>query len=232
MNSRKKKARVAGLIYLSMALTAPFGFLYVPSKLIVQGDATATANNITAHEMLFRLGIVSGLVSGVIFLFTVLALHELLKDVNQRLAVQMVTLVLVSVAIIFVNELNNLAALMLLSGADYLSAFPADQLHALALQFLRLHERGLVVNEIFWGLWLLPFGLLVFRSGFLPRFLGIWLVLNGIAYLVSSFTALLLPDYQDVVSLAVMPAVLGEVAIVLWLLIKGAKEQPLDAPAS
>ena len=229
--ARRKNARVAGLIYLSLALTAPFCLIYIPRTLIVRGNATATANNINAHESLFRLGIVAELLYAVTFIFVVLALYRLLKEVDQNHSALMVILGLVSVPIGFLNVLNNAAALTLLSGADYLSVFRTDQLHALAMLFITLHGYGNIVAGIFWGLWLFPFGLLVFRSGFLPRILGVWLIINCFAYLIISFTALLLPHYKEVVSLAMMPALLGELAIVLWLLIKGVKDQPLVDPA-
>jgi hypothetical protein len=174
----------------------------------------------------------SELVCATTFIFVVLALYRLLKEVNQNHAALMVILGLVSVPIGFLNALNNAAALTLLSGADYLSVFRTDQQHALAMLFLGLHSYGNTIAAIFWGLWLFPFGLLVCRSGFLPRILGVWLIINCFAYLAISFTALLLPHYKDVMSLATAPALLGELAIVLWLLIKGAKVQPLDDSAS
>ena len=231
MNSTKRNARVAGLIYLSLALTAPFCLIYIPSALIVRGNAAATANNIIAHESLFRVGIVSELLAAITFIFVVLALYRLLKEVNQNHAALMVILGLVSVPIGFLNVLNNAAALTLLNGADYLSVFRTDQLHSLAMLFLTLHGYGNTVAAIFWGLWLFPFGLLVFRSGFIPRILGVWLIINCFGYLAMSFTALLLPDYKAVVSLVTFPALLGELAIMLWLLIKGAKVQPLPDSA-
>ena len=227
MDSTKKNARVAGLLYLLLT-TGVFHLIYVPRTLIVRGNAAATANNILAHQSLFRLGIVSGLVTSVIFIFVALALYRLLKAVNQNLAVLMVVLVLISVPIAFLNELNNIAALTLLSGAGYLSVFRTDQLQALALLFLGLNSYGNIIAQIFWGLWLFPFGLLVFRSRFIPRILGVWLIINCFAYLAISFTALLLPDYRELVFRAAMPALLGELAIMLWLLIVGAKQQPLN----
>jgi hypothetical protein len=144
----------------------------------------------------------------------------------------MVILVLVSVAIGFVNELNNVAALTLFRGADSLAVFEKPQRDALAMLFLRLHGQGNAINEIFWGLWLFPFGVLVFRSRFLPRILGIWLIINGFAYLALNFTGVMLLQYQDVVSRITFPVLFGELAIALWLLIKGAKVQPLAAAAS
>src|SRR5712691_9357852 len=141
-------------------------------------------------------------------------------------------LALVSAAVGFMNVLSNIAALTLFRGADFLTVLEKSQRDALGMLFLRLHGQGNVINEIFWGLWLFPFGVLVMRSGFLPRILGVWLIINGLAYVVLSFTGLLLPQYQDLVFRDAFPFLLGELAIMLWLLIKGAKVQPLPAAAS
>jgi hypothetical protein len=226
INSIKKNARIAGFWYLLMALTGPIGLLYVPLKLIVPGDATATANNILASETLFRIGIVSNILCQLAFIFLVLALYRLLKGVDQQLALRMVALVLVAVPIAFLNMLNPLAALLLLSSADFLSVFAADQLHALAMVFINLEKYGTMIVQIFWGLWLLPFGLLVFKSGFFPKILGIFLVLACFGYLADSFTFLLFPGYADIVSsFAAVPEAVGEFSMVLWLLIIGAREQ-------
>ncbi|HLE35676.1 MAG TPA: DUF4386 domain-containing protein [Candidatus Acidoferrales bacterium] len=232
MSSTHNPGRVAGFLYLLLVVTAPLRLMYIPSTLFVRGDATATANNIAAHETLFRLGIVSDLLSGTICIFLVLALYRLLKGVDQNHAVLMVILGgLMPSAIYFLNTLNDAAALLLVRGADFLSVFDKPQRDALAMLFLRLHHHGVVANEIFWGLWLFPFGILVYRSGFLPRILGVWLIVNGFAYLAISFTGLLLPQYESMVFNSALPATLGEIAIMLWLLIKGAKVQPLAAPA-
>jgi len=232
MNSTKKTARVAGLLYLLMGIPAVFSLMYVPSKLIVRGDATATANNILASQSLFRLGIVSGLISATIFIFLVLVLYRLLKGVNQQHASLMAILALVQVPIAFLNEVNSLAAVILVRGADFLSVFEKLQRDALAMLVLNLHGQGIVVSEIFWGLWLFPLGLLVFRSGFFPRILGVLLIVNGFAYLISSFTYLLLPHYGPIVSRLMLLPEFGEPSFMLWLLIKGAKAQPLDDSAS
>jgi hypothetical protein len=214
-----------------MALTAPFSLIYVPRTLIVRGDATATANNILTHEMLFRLGIVADLISSVIFVCLAIALYRLLSGVNKTQASLMVALVLVSVAVGFMDVLNNIAALTLFRGGEFLGVFDKPQRDALAMLFLRLHGQGIVINEIFWGLWLVPFGVLVIKSRFLPRILGAWLILNGFAYLAISFTGLLVPQYNAMVYNIAFPVLFGEMAIALWLLIKGAKVQPLAAPA-
>ncbi len=233
MNSTKKAARIAGAWYVLLGLTAPFRLIYIPSALFVQGNATATASNIMAHETLFRVGILSDLLTGTIVIFVTLALYRLLKAVNQNHAVLMVILgSLMVTPIYFLNTLTDAAALLLVRGANFLSVFDEPQRDALAMLFLRLHHHGVVANEIFWGLWLFPLAVLIYRSGFLPRFLAVWLIVNGFAYLAISFTGLLLPRYEDMVSKIAFPAMLGEIALMLWLVIKGAKVQPLPAAAS
>ena len=229
MNSTKRTARVAGLLYLVMAISGFFSTMYIPSAFIVHGDATATANKIIASEWLFRIGIVSELFSATIFVFLALVLYELLQGVSKKQASLMVTLVVIAVAVAFLNELNELAALVLSRGADFLSVFEKQQRDALAMLFLTLHNYGFFIGMIFWGLWLFPFGVLVFRSGFLPRFLGVWLILGCFGYLASSFTSLLLPRYGPMVSEIAMVPEAGELAMILWLLIRGAKDQPLQA---
>jgi hypothetical protein len=232
MHPTDKGARVAGAVYLSMAVTAPFSLIYIPRTLIMRGNATATANNILAHETLFRLGIVAELITAVIFVFVVMALYRLLSGVNKTHASLMVALVVVSAAVGFMNVLNSIVAFTLFRGADSLAVFEKPQRDALAMLFLSLHSQGLVINEIFSGLWLFPFGVLVMRSRFLPRLLGVWLIVNCFAYLALSFTGLLLPQYYDIAFRSATPALLGEMAIMLWLLIKGAKVHLLLAPAS
>lgn len=178
MHPTVKTARVAGLLYLLMGLPAAFSLIYVPRTLIVHGDAAATATNILAHEMLFRIGIVCELVNAAGFIFVVRALYRLLNEVNKTQASLMVTLFLISVPISFLNVLNEIAALTLMHGAGFLSVFERPQRDALAMLFLGLHDHGIGVAAIFWGLWLFPFGILVMRSGFFPRILGLLLIIN------------------------------------------------------
>jgi hypothetical protein len=216
-----------------LVVLAPFRLIYIPSALYVRGSATATANNIANHELLFRLGMVSDLLCGTILIFLTLALYRLFREVNQNLAVLVVILGGLLPAIIdFLNVLNDAAALMLVRGADFLSVFDKPQRDALAMLFLRLHHQEIVAAEILWGLWLFPLAILTYRSRFLPRFLGVWLIINGFAYLLMSFTGLVLPRYEDMVSNIAFPALLGEMAFMLWLVVKGANPLPLDAVAS
>ncbi len=232
MHPTAKAARVAGAIYLSLVVIAPFSLMYVPSKLIVRGNASVTAGNIVAHEMLFRFSIVADLISTVIFICLGIALYRLLNEVNRTQASLMMGFVLVSSAVGFMNVLNNIAALILFRGGDFLAVFQKPQLESLGMLFLRLHDHGIIIDEIFWGLWLLPFGALVMRSRFLPRILGAWLILNGFAYVALSVTGLLLPQYQGVVYHFIFPILFGEMAIMLWLLIKGARMERLPVPAA
>jgi len=224
VSSIKQQARAAGRLYLFLAIFAPIGLMYVPGKLIVSGNATATADNLRASGWLLRIGIASELIHQTLAVFLVLALYRLFKAVNENHAKQLVVLgALVSVPIMFVNVLNEIAALILVSGAGYLSVFDTSQLDALAYLFLRLHARGITVASVFWGLWLFPFGMLVIRSGFIPRFLGILLMVAGAAYLASAFATLVLPRYASVVSQVALPLEVAEVPIIFWLVIWGAK---------
>src|SRR5438874_5534137 len=223
MHPLKKAARIAGAVYLSMVVTGPFSLIYVPSKLIVRGNAAATADNILAHETMFRLAILADLVGSVIFICLGIALYKLLSGVSKTWAGLMVAFVLVSAAVGFLNTLNNIAALILFRGADFLTVFDKPQRDALGMLFIRLHSQGILIDEMFWGLWLFPFGLLVYRSGFLPRFIGVWLMITCFGYVVLSVTALFFPAYYETAFKMAQPVLFGELAIMLWLLIKGAK---------
>jgi Domain of unknown function (DUF4386) len=232
MTSTTNPGRIAGTLYLLTSIVGFFAMGYVPSKLIVHGNATATADNILTFETLFRLGIAGQLIGMAGFIFVALALYDLLKRVNQRHAWLMVLLILVSIPITFLNEVNSIAALILVRGADFLSIFEKPQREALAMLFLKLHGQGLVVAEIFWGLWLFPLAALVYRSRFLPRFLGVWLALAGSAWVILSLTSILFPQYQDKVNTYSQPAFFGEIAFMLWLVIMGAKPPALDTADS
>lgn len=233
MRSTQQQARIAGWWYLLVAVSAPIGLMYVPGKLIVSGNATATADNIRDSGWLLRIGIASELFHQVIAIFLVLALYRLFKSVNENHARQLVILgALVSVPIMFVNVLNEIAALILVSGADFLSVFEKPELDALAYLFVRLHGLGITVASIFWGLWLFPFGMLVIHSGFIPRVFGYLLMIAGTAYLASAFATLVLPQFAPLVSQIALPLEVAELPIVVWLLIWGAKQRPADTPVT
>jgi len=228
MDSIKKQARLAGLLYLLASLPAFFAWGYVPNKLIVTGDASATANHFRASETLLRLSIGSELTGLIIFIFVVLALYRLFKPVSERHAVTMAILLLISLPISFLSVVNELAALIMVSGANFLSVFDQRQLDSLAYLFIRLHGQGNTIAQIFWGLWLFPFGLLVIRSGFIPRFLGYLLFAAAIGYIANSFAALLLPAQRQVVAQFADILQMTELPIIIWLLIWGAKDRPLS----
>jgi hypothetical protein len=232
MSSTKNPGRFAGVLYVLMSIVGFFALGYVPKHLIVTGNAAATASNILASETLFRLGIAGNLIGQAGFIFVALALYDLLKGVNRRQASLMVLLIVVSIPIALANELNAIAALVLARGADFLSAFGKAQRDALAMLFIEMHNHGFAAAEIFWGLWLFPLGLLVYRSRFLPRFLGVWLGLAGLAWLTLSLTGILLPQYQNKVYSMSQPAFFGEVALMLWLSIKGARPPALSVTTS
>jgi uncharacterized protein DUF4386 len=214
------RARVAGFLYVITNLFAPFTLVYLPSRLIVLGDAAATASNIMASESLLRLSIVLNLFTVIGQIFLVLALYQLLKVVNKNMASLMVIFSLVAVPIAMLNELNNLSVLLLLSGADYLKVFTTEQLQALVGLFLRLHSQGLNIAQIFWGLWLFPMGYLVFKSGFLPRILGVLLMIGCFGYVIQSFAAFLGYDVSIILFTS-----WGELLFLLWLLIKGVNSE-------
>jgi hypothetical protein len=206
---------------------------YVPGKLYVRENATATADHIRDSELLLRIGISSELLHEALWVFVLLALYRLFKPVNENHARQMLILgALVSVPIVFVNVLNEIAAMWLVSGADFLAVFNKKQLDALAFLFYRLHGQGLNVASVFWGLWLFPFGTLVIRSGFIPRLLGLLLILAGVGYVTSSFTTLLFPQFKGTVDSIAGILEFGEVPIIFWLLIWGAKSPTLKGEVS
>lgn len=227
MNTIKSQARIAGLLYLLASIFAPFALIYVPSKLVVLGDATATADHIRASETLLRLGIGSDLIGSIIFIFVVLALYRLFKPVSEGHAAAMATLLLVSMPISFFSVINELGALIVVNGGNVLGGFDQHQLDSLAYLFFRLRNQGIIIAQIFWGLWLFPFGVLVIRSGFIPRFIGYLLFIAGCGYVADSFTAVVLPSYRDLVNPVAGALEAAELSIIFWLLIWGAKPRQL-----
>jgi hypothetical protein len=233
MRSTQNPGRIAGLWYLLLIAIGPLFLIYIPNKLFVHGDAAATVNNIAAHERLFRVGILAELVGGVVLIFLALAFYRLFQGVDRYLAVLVVILGGVLPAVIyFVNVVNEFGVLMVAGGADFLSVFDKPQRDALAMVFLRLHDYQINASLVLAGAWLFPLATLVYRSRFLPRFLGVWLAIGGFGWLILSVTAVLAPQYQDKLFSVFQPAFFGEVALTLWLVIKGAKPPELDGVAS
>jgi hypothetical protein len=227
MKSNKKKARIAGLLYFATSIFGAFGLAYVPSVIFVANDAAATARNVQSHELLLRGGIVSNLFASIGFIFVALALYELLKGVHKGMAASMVILIGASIPVSLYNEVNRLASLKLLNGTDYSSVFQKPQLDAMVLLFHGLWNQGNLVAQILWGLWLIPFGILVYRSRFLPRILGVLLLIACFGYLTSSVTLLLVPEFGPAVTRCSTLLNICELPIIFWLLIMGAKDQPI-----
>jgi hypothetical protein len=229
ISAKKATARVAGLWYLVVGVVAPIA-MYMPGSLVVAGDATATMNNIARSETMFRGGIVASIVYLLAFILTVLALQRLFEDVDERLSRLMVAFVLVSVPIAFVNLLNPLAVLVLVSKASFLSGLSAGQIGSLVMMFLSLQDGGTALAEVFWGLWLLPLGMLAYKSGFIPRTIGVLLVMACFAYVAHALTWVLVPGAAGLANNLGMPfEIAGEVSLLLYLLVKGVRQRDAQA---
>lgn len=223
MISKPNPGRTAGLWYLSLVLLGPLRLMYIPDKLFVHGDGPATLGNIAAHALLFRLGIVSDLACAVVLIFLTLAFYRLFAGVDRNLAVQVVIFGGVMPSVIyFFGVACDLATLMVARSPDFLSVFDKPQRDAIGMLFLRFRDGQNTAAETLWGVWLLPLASLVYRSRFLPRFLGIWLAINGVMYVLISLTGVLWPWYQAKVFAYSQPALFAEIALMLWLVIKGA----------
>jgi hypothetical protein len=222
--------RAAGLIYLIVVATGIFSLAFVPSQLVVSGDAARTVENIAASQGLFRLDIAAGFICYVAFLFLPLAFYRLLSHVSLSGAVLMVLLAVVSVPIALGNLVNKLDVLTLLSGKAYLANYSAEQLNAAVMLSLARYDSGVLVAKIFWGLWLLPLGYLVFRSGMLPKVLGVLLMVGCFGYLVDVFGATLFSEYSstNAARFARLPASIGEIGTCFWLVIFGARERVVE----
>jgi hypothetical protein len=233
MRSGLNPGRVAGLWYLLLIILGPLRLIYIPSRLFVAWNATATVDNIAAHQQLFRLGIASDLVAAVVLILLTVAFYRLFAGVDRNLAVLVVIFGGVMPALLyFTGVVADLGALTIVRGSEFLSAFAPLQQHALAMLLLKLHDLQNTAAETLWGIWLLPLGWLVYRSRLLPRFLGVWLLLGGAAYLTVSFTGELMPQYQGRVFAISQPYTFAEIALALWLVIKGIVERNPSAGES
>lgn len=223
--SRKRTARIAGLWYLCFTL-GPFYLLYVPSHTVVRDDAAATSARVLGHEVLYRWGMLTETLGAVIFIGLSLALYRLFEEVDRHRARQLVALVLVSAALGLVTVVFSTAALLVFRGGAAFAGFDTPTRQAAGMLLINMRGQVYGINEMFWGLWLLPFGWLVVRSRFLPRWIGYWLLLDGVAWIVVSVTWFLAPDNADSLFRYFQPAFFAELAAMLWLLILGAKEKP------
>ena len=220
----KNLARTAGLTYLILILTGIFGIIYVPSELVVWDNPATTAANIQASEFLFRLGVVSEIICFIAFIALPLLLYALLNAVNKSMAVLMVIFALVSIPITFINIINKIDILLLLSGAEYLDYFPQEHLHAQVMYLLASFNNGTMVSNIFWGAWLFPLGYLVIKSNFLPKVLGVFLIVGCFGY-IAEFVARFLFSMAEIPWYVGLPSIIGEFGICLWLLIFGVRDK-------
>ena len=232
MSDERRQARLAGLLYFLVALIAPYGLMVVPAKLLVSGNAQATAQRIAANPGVLHLGIATELVHQTIEVFMVLVLYQLFKPVHRMLARQMLVLGLVPIPMVFLNVLAEVAAGLFADGPAWLHAFDRAQLDALALLCLQLHAHGLQLAAVFWGLWLLPLGLLSLRSGFIPRVFGVSVIVAGTGYVLGAMTDLVAPQLQSALAMPAFVMELGEPAMILWLLPGGATRGRAPAPAT
>jgi hypothetical protein len=224
-NSKKQTGRIAGILYLVLAVTAAIAIVYVPSKIHGEVNASQTVSNILKNEFLYRSGIISHLISQVVFIFLGVTLYRLLKEANENIAKLMFALILVQVPIVFIAESFKLTALMVAKG-HLLQHVPLVEAHDTIILLLKTHGNCIVTLELFWGLWLIPFGLLVYKSGFISKLLGILLLSGGIAYIFESLALLLNPDiHAAVVNFTMIIYSIAEIAIIFWLLIVGAKKE-------
>lgn len=216
--------RLAGLLYSTVVIAGIFSLGLVPSRLGLGGDPNAAMNSILASESLFRWGLASFLLMQVAFLLLVLVLHQLLGPVSRPPATLMVALAAVSVPLGLVALSHRIEALGLLAESRQASAMQVEALRTQAQLALGAYHPALLVAKLFWGLWLLPFGYLVFRSGFLPRLLGVFLMLGCFGYVIDVLGQLLLPGFSEsaISGWVTRPAAVSEIGIALWLLVRGA----------
>lgn len=223
MNTNKSIARKAGLIYLIVVISGIFSLMYVPNQLIDLNNAAVTYQNIQSHELLFRLGILGNVICYLAFMILPFALHNLLKNIHHNIAKCMIILVLIGIPIAFVNLEHKFAILSILNNENLFAGIPINQLQQQLLISLQNFNNGINLLSVFWGLWLFPFGWLVYKSGFLPKLLGILLMVGCMCYLIDFTASLLAPKYNSsgISTFVMLPASIGEIGICLWLLIVG-----------
>lgn len=225
MTSIKTTARIAGFLYLLQIPLGVFGILYVPKVLMVTGNMDATAFNILANEFLFRLSIVSAILCALVTIATALYIYKVLRYVNENNAKWILLFALIAAPISMLNELNSIAVLLLLKSHELAIIFTQSQLHSLVTIFLDLHRYGHQIAGIFFGLWLLPMGYLVFKSTFIPKIIGVFLIVTCLGYLIDFTTFFLYPNSGIIISEYTW---IGEVLMVLWLLIKGVNVEKFE----
>ncbi|MGW9684825.1 DUF4386 domain-containing protein [Flagellimonas sp. 2504JD1-5] len=225
MGANNKTAHLAGLLYFLIAVTGIFSLMYVPSQLIVWDNPAETVANIKSSEFLFRMEILCELLCYLIFVLLPLILYKLFKDIQKDFATLMVVLAIVSVPISMVSVVHKFDVLSLLTDAEYLNVYGPNEIQAKVMLAFKSYYRGILVSQIFWGLWLFPFGYLVFKSGFLPKLLGLFLMIGSCGYFMDFLGRVICPDYNQlwISDYITIPASIGELGTCLWLLIMGIK---------
>jgi Domain of unknown function (DUF4386) len=218
ISSIKTTARIAGFLYLFQIPLGVFGILYVPNGLMVPGNMATTASNILENEFLFRLSIVSAILCALVTIATALYIYKVLRFVNENYAKWILMFALIAAPMSMLNELNSFAVLLLLKSREFATIFTPGQLHSFISFFLDLHKSGYQIIGIFFGLWLLPMGYLVFKSSYIPKVIGVFLIITCLGYLIDFTTFFLYPNFGIVISEYTW---LGEVLMVFWLLIMG-----------
>ncbi|RQO42524.1 DUF4386 domain-containing protein [Chryseobacterium sp. KBW03] len=230
MTTTNKTARLAGFFYLIVIITGFFSLMYVPSKLIVWENPALTFQNISSSVQLFRLSIASSIICYIAFTLLPLALYQLLKDVNGNYAKLMVILALISIPISFINLQSKFSVLTIIEGTDYLKVFDVKQLQAQMMMMLSNYNKGILIAQVFWGLWLFPFGYLVYRSGFLPKILGVFLMLGCLGYVINVLGRTAVPHFSEysISKYITLPATIGEIGICLWMLLVGVRTKKVN----
>jgi hypothetical protein len=224
MTSPKRLARIAGILYLLMGIFSGFALLFVYAKVYVPGDAAKTAGNLVANSGLVRLGVVADLVQATFWVFTAMTLYRLLKHVNKSEASAMVVLAAIGAGIVMLNEVFGFEALRVATGAVNLGSLGFAGSNALALLLVDAQHYGLLIAQIFFGLWLVPLGFLAYKSGWFPRTLGVLLIVGAVCYIVDMLTAFLVPDVGKAIhSYITIPSAIAEIWMVGYLLVIGVK---------
>lgn len=227
MTTPNKTARLAGFFYLIVIVTGFFSLMYVPSKLITLENPASTFHNISSSIQLFRLSIAASIICYSAFTLLPLTLYQLLKDINGNYAKLMVILALISIPISFINLQNKFSVLTIIEGTDYLKVFDKKQLQSQIMFLLSTYNKGLLIAQVFWGAWLFPLGYLVYKSGFLPKIFGVFLILGCFGYLVNVFGRTVVPHFSDhpLSGYITLPATIGEIGTCLWLLLAGVRNK-------
>lgn len=229
--SIRRTARLAGLVYFVTACLMVLAFMVQPRAFMVSGDAAATAQRIVEGEQMYRIMVLTSLIAQILFIFVALLLYQLFRNVDRWYARAMAALVLVAIAADLVVIANRMAPIDLLIGNEFLSVFSRPQREALSLAFLYLGGNLSLVLTMFWGLWLIPFGILVIKSGWFPKVLGILLMLAGAGYVLTSLVFFVSAENLKTFRQMITPLYFGEVPIILWMLVKGAKVPDAVSPS-